>query len=524
MNAVAPLDPAAITTFSIAALAVVVLGLFAARWRRGDLGQLHEWGLGGRRFGTVVTWFLLGGDLYTAYTFIAVPALVFGAGALGFFALPYTALANLFVFVAFARLWSVCHRHGYVTAADFVQGRFGHRGLALAVALTGILATMPYIALQLVGMQVAIAALGFPAAGWAAELPIILAFAVLAAFTWKGGLRAPALIAFLKDGMVFVAVAAIIVAVPLHHGGLAHLFAATPAAKLTLPQGAPGNLGAPMAFLTLAVGSALALFLYPHAVTGLLSAERRVVVQRNAALLPAYSLVLGLIALLGLMAAASGIASRPEFAAGFAKYGASYAVPALVLDSFPGWFAGFVFAAIAVGALVPAAIMSIAAANLMSRNVWRPFLARREDPAAETEVAKWTSLAVKFGALAFVLLLPGTYAIQLQLLGGIWILQTLPAVVIGLWTRWFDPRGLLLGWAAGMACGTTMAWSLGFASSVFPVTILGTTVPAYAALWALGLNLVVAATVTLLLRLAATLRRGVDDVADDTQPADYLGA
>ncbi|MGC8523386.1 MAG: hypothetical protein ACP5M5_03755 [Acidibrevibacterium sp.] len=67
---------------------VTVLGFFAARWRAGDLTQLHEWGLGGRRFGTFVTWFLLGGDLYTAYTFIAVPALVFGGGAIGFFAVP----------------------------------------------------------------------------------------------------------------------------------------------------------------------------------------------------------------------------------------------------------------------------------------------------------------------------------------------------------------------------------------------------------------------------------------------------
>ncbi|MGH7282228.1 MAG: sodium:solute symporter family transporter, partial [Polyangiaceae bacterium] len=126
---------------------VTVLGFVAARWRAGDLDQLHEWGLGGRRFGTIVTWFLLGGDLYTAYTFIAVPALVFGAGALGFFALPYTVIAYPFVLVVMPRLWSVSKKHGYITAADFVRGRFGSTWLALAIAVTGILATMPYIAL-----------------------------------------------------------------------------------------------------------------------------------------------------------------------------------------------------------------------------------------------------------------------------------------------------------------------------------------------------------------------------------------
>src|SRR5258708_22471218 len=86
---------------------VTVLGFAAARWRQGDLNQLHEWGLGGRRFGTIVTWFLLGGDLYTAYTFIAVPALVYGAGAVGFFAVPYTILIYPILYLVFPRLWAV---------------------------------------------------------------------------------------------------------------------------------------------------------------------------------------------------------------------------------------------------------------------------------------------------------------------------------------------------------------------------------------------------------------------------------
>src|ERR1700742_5211092 len=103
---------------------VTYLGFAAARWRRGALELRHEWGLGGRRFRTVLTWFLLGGYLYTAYTFIAVPALVFGAGAIGFFAIPYTILAYPLLFMFFPRLWSVAHKKGYVTAADFVRGRF----------------------------------------------------------------------------------------------------------------------------------------------------------------------------------------------------------------------------------------------------------------------------------------------------------------------------------------------------------------------------------------------------------------
>src|ERR1700729_206098 len=114
---------AALTVFVALFLFVTGLGFWAARWRAGDLTELHEWGLGGRRFGTFVTWFLLGGDLYTAYTFIAVPALVYGAGALGFFAIPYTVIIYPLLYLIFPRLWSVAKAHNCVTAADFVQLR-----------------------------------------------------------------------------------------------------------------------------------------------------------------------------------------------------------------------------------------------------------------------------------------------------------------------------------------------------------------------------------------------------------------
>ncbi|MBV9732854.1 MAG: sodium:solute symporter, partial [Verrucomicrobia bacterium] len=174
------------------------LGFAAAHWRRGDLDLLNEWGLGGRRFGTLITWFLVGGDLYTAYTFIAVPALAFGAGAVAFFAVPYTILIYPILLVVFPRLWSVCHKHGYITAADFVIGRFGNRWLALAIAVTGIVATMPYIALQLVGLQVVIGGLGLGGEGWLGEVSLVIAFIILAGFTYSSGLRAPAAIAIVK--------------------------------------------------------------------------------------------------------------------------------------------------------------------------------------------------------------------------------------------------------------------------------------------------------------------------------------
>ncbi|MGC2051467.1 MAG: sodium:solute symporter, partial [Methylovirgula sp.] len=200
-------------------LVVSLLGFVAAHWKRGNLSDLHEWGLGGRRFGPWISWFLIGGDLYTAYTVIAVPSVVYAIGAYGFFALPYTILIYPLLYVAFPRLWAVAHRKNYMTAADYVLGRYGNKWLELAVAFTGILATMPYIALQLVGMEKVIEALGFEGQGFATHLPLSIAFLILALYTSRSGLRAPAMIAFVKDTMIYIFVIAVIVVVPMKLGG-----------------------------------------------------------------------------------------------------------------------------------------------------------------------------------------------------------------------------------------------------------------------------------------------------------------
>jgi SSS family solute:Na+ symporter len=492
------------------------LGFAAARWRKGDLDLLHEWGLGGRRFGTLITWFLVGGDVYTAYTFIAVPALAFGAGAVAFFAVPYTIVIYPILFLVFPRLWHVCHKRGYVTAGDFVRGRFGNRWLALAITVTGIVATMPYIALQLVGIQVVIGALGISGTGLAADLPLIIAFIVLAAFTYSSGLRAPASIAIVKDILIYITALTAVIVIPMQLGGFGKIFAAVPPQKLLLAVPDPGSTGAYGAYATLALGSALALFLYPHTLTAILAANSGHAIRRNAALLPGYTFVLGLLALLGFFALAAGVSKLPEFAAGFSQYGNNFAVPALFLHSFPSWFAGIAFAAIGVGALVPAAIMSIAAANLYTRNIHREFINRNPTDKQEAQMAKWVSLIVKFGALVFILFVPTKYAIQLQLLGGIWIIQTLPAVMLGAYTRWFNDWALLVGWAAGTIVGTLMAVAANLAPT-YPLAFAGHAFPGYTAFYTLILNLALAGVLTPVFN---ALRAGRGRV-DETVAADY---
>ncbi|MGW1341159.1 monocarboxylate uptake permease MctP [Kribbella sp. NPDC002412] len=507
--------------------AVTAMGFMAARWRStGSLDNLDEWGLGGRGFGTFITWFLLGGDLYTAYTFIAVPAAMYATGAIsGFFAVPYTIVVYPIIFIFMSRLWSVSHRNGYVTPADFVHGRYGSKSLSLAVAVTGILATMPYIALQLVGMQAVFETMGLGGDNLLAkDLPLLIAFAVLAAYTYSSGLRAPAMIAFVKDGLIYLVIAVAIFYLPHVLGGWGSIFDAAEA-KLTStnpntgkPVGAfiPGETGY-SAYWTLALGSAMALFMYPHSVTAVLSTKNRNIVRRNAAILPAYSLLLGLLALLGFMAIKANVDVKGLD--GIAN--PQLAIPRLFDQEFPSWFAGIAFAAIAVGALVPAAIMSIAAANLFTRNIYRDFLKPNASPAQEAKVSKLASLVVKLGALAFVLTLDKTLALNFQLLGGIWILQTFPAIVVGLYTRWFHRWALLAGWAVAMVYGTLEAYNVvnpatgkHFGGSVTNIPFTDT--QAYIALTAFGLNLIVVVVLTLVFRAVK-----VPDGVDSTHASDY---
>jgi SSS family solute:Na+ symporter len=506
-------------------LFVTWLGFVAARWRKADLNLLHEWGLGGRRFGTVVTWFLLGGDLYTAYTFIAVPAAMFGAGAVtGYFAVAYTIIVFPIALIFLPRLWSIARVHHYVTPADFIRGRYGSRGLALAIAFTGILALMPYIALQLVGIQAVLTVMGVGTTSGNAfikDLPLFIAFLVLAIFTFVSGLRAPALIAFIKDTLVYVMIIVAVLYLPAKVGGWGHIFGAAQA-HLKVPNPATGKPGvfipttgnSQLAFSTLALGSALALMVYPHAVTGVLSTKRRDIIKRNMALLPLYSIMLAFIALLGYVALADKATVADVKKAGNAQL----AVPYLFQNLFPSWFTGVAFSAIVIGALVPAAIMAIAAANLFTRNIFKEFFKPGASPRLETRVSQWVSLIVKVGALLFAITLPKTFSINLQLLGGIWILQTFPSIVFGLFTRWFHRWALLAGWLAGMIYGTIAAYNVStpttshWAGSVN--TLWGHTY--YIGLSAIILNIAVSAVLTLVLRVAR-----VPAGADETQPRQY---
>ena len=431
-----------VVTFTIVVVLFLVVTASASprsRWRRAeDMLHLNEWGLGGRGFGTFVS--LVPARrrrVHRVHLSSPYPRVMFGSGSIGFFAVSYTIMVFPIVLIFLPRLWSVSRVHNYITPADFIRGRYGSRGLSLAAAFTGILVAdalhraaagrhpggahrdgRRHLLEQHVRQG--------PAAVHRVPGARDLHLRVRAA-------RARA-ISFIKDTLVYVMVIVAVFYIPTRLGGWGHIFGTAQTHFTAInpvtqkPNGAfiptsKATGSSQLDFATLALGSAVALILYPHTITGTLASKRRYVVKRNMALLPIYSILLGLIALLGYMALAD-----KTTAANVKKAGdnAQLAVPYLFQHMFPSWFAGVAFAAIVIGALVPAAIMAIAAANLFTRNIFTEFFKPDASPRLQTRVAQWVSLVVKVGALCFAVAAAQTFAINLQLLGGVWILQTWP--------------------------------------------------------------------------------------------------
>jgi SSS family solute:Na+ symporter len=411
--------------------------------------------------------------------------------------------------------------HRFVTPAEFVRARFASRALAALVAAAGILATMPYIALQLIGIEVVFKAMGL-SGGW----PLVVAFSVVAVFTANNGLRAPALISIAKDILLSWTLLAAVLSIAMISGGWHTVFRAAGDHYRQTPSTTDGLLlppGGQLNYVTLVIGSALALFLYPHVTTGVLAARNRDTLKRNLVGLPIYTFMLLVVALLGFVALGTGV--KPIGGDN------NTIVVALFDATMPPWSAGIAFAAIGVSALVPAAVMSIAAGNLFTRGIYRQYLRPNASAAEETRVGRITSLAVKAGALAAIWFLNPQFALDFQLIGGVIVLQILPAVTLGVMTRWMHRWALVAGLSAGLAVGVVMLFATPrrgpdgtvlrehFGGSAFPLAQLGwdTHQSVYVGFVALGVNLVVVFGGTLLLSWLE-----VPAGVDMTQPWHYV--
>jgi SSS family solute:Na+ symporter len=463
----------------------IVLGFYGKYWRRGNLNDTHEWSLAGRKLGTTLVFFLLGADIYTAFAFVALPSGVFVKGA--FYFLTYAAVAFGVALVTMPRLLALSKEKGYITACDFIKDRFGSTTLGILIAITGIVSLLPYIALQIVGMQSVLIVMlsGTTNPQIVEEIALVVAFAVLAAFTYSSGLRGAALTAVLKDILVWLTVTALIVVVPLSiNGGFSTAFKDVKPSYLTVPDSLVTG------YVTIMLGSALALYLYPHAINGVLSSESVHKLRRSTALLPLYAIGLAIMGLMGILVYA--VPSAMNFLSHFPESSRGVlVVPSLILYSMPPWFTGIALLGIFIGGLVPAAIMAISQANLLTRNIIKE-IRPNMSASSEIRITKISSTVFKFVALGFVFVVPATYAISLQLLGVILIIQILPAVFFGLYVKSLRKEPLITGLIVGIFSGIVMVEYTNhfgaLTSSLFNIPIFGSF---YVAVVALAFNLMI---------------------------------
>ena len=520
----------ALTVLIVLFLAVTVMGFLATRWRKAEsMESLDEWGLGGRGFGTWVTWFLLGGDLYTAYTFIAVPAAMFALGSVsGFFAVPYTIVVYPIIFVFMSRLWSVSHRHGYVTRPTSCAGataRAGCRWRSRSPASWRRCPTSPcsWSASRPSWRSSASVA----TAPWLADLPLFIAFAVLAAYTYSSGLRAPALIAFVKDALIYLVIIVAVIYLPTKYGGWGHIFdsAQTKMATTNPATGKPTGafIPAPDAVLGLRHPGPRARR-WRCSCTRTRSRPCCPPSRRNDD--PAQRRDPAGVQL------RAGPAGPARLGRDRGRHQADRAGrPAQRAAGHPP----------AVRGRVPVLVRrrrlrrrSRSARSCRPRSCRSPRqtcspatstasgCSPNATVAQEAKVGKLVSLLVKFVALIFVLTMDKQNAINFQLLGGIWILQTLPVGGVRALHPLVPPVGAAgrLGRRDGLRHASRPTTSSSptvphFAGSLAPMELIGQL--GYIAFTAFVINVIVAAVLTPILR---ALKSPEGD--DRTVMADYF--
>lgn len=425
-----------ITSFIV--LSVVLIGFIAGR-DKSSRSSVEEWSVGGRRFGPLLVWLLVGADLYTAYTFLGLTSTAFAAGSIAFFAIPYTIIAFFVSYFYLPKLWEVSKQHKLTTLADYAKGRFDSRFLSLLIAIVGVFMLIPYIDLQLAGIQDTLTVAG---TGYInIKFVVIISFLLVALYTFFSGIKGPAYTAVIKDILVWVIMLFLVVTIPIIHfgswGSMIDKLVVEAPELLTIPT--TGPRGIPW-FLTASLVSGLALFMWAHAVTGVFTAKSADVLRKNAIYLPFYNIVLILVVFLGLAAyLVLPEGSDPRFA-----------LLRLIQMSYGGVVQGLAYSTIALASLIPCSIMAIGASNLFANNIYRDFIDPKVSPAKLTMITRSMVFVVIGLALIFGMLFP-TALVSLQLLGVSGMVQIFPAVVFSLFWRNQTKEATIIGLLVGLS-------------------------------------------------------------------------
>jgi solute:Na+ symporter, SSS family len=437
-------------TIALAIILLVVVGSSAVGFVAAGRGEmnLERWSVGGRHFGVVLVWLLMAGEFYTTFTFLGASGWAYSRGAPAFYILAYGAIGYVISFFVLPPAWRMAKQLGLHTQPDFFEARYKSRWLAGAVALVGVVSIVPYLQLQLTGLGLIVET----ASGGAihSTLAIVVGFALTTAFVYTSGLKGIAWVSVIKDLMMIVAVLVIGFGLPaMYFGGVGPMLREvlrTHPAHLALP-GATTTMDVRWVMSTIVL-SGCGYYCWPHAFASSFSARDERTIRRNAVIMPLYQLPVLLVFFVGFTAllVMPGL-KNPDTA-----------LLALVSRSYPAWFAGFVGAAGAVTAMVPASVLLLASATLIAKNVYRPL--RGQSAVDERHLMRASRVVVMVVALAAfgLTVWAPKELVNLLIFGYDGISQFFPGIVLGLFAPSVGAVPVGLGLAAGEAVVVTLIW------------------------------------------------------------------
>lgn len=414
-----------------------VVGIYAGRKVKMNL---ENWTVAGRKFGLIIIWLLMAGEIYTTFTFLGASGWAYSKGAPAFYILVYGALAYTLSFFILPALWKVGKRHGLHTQPDYFIKRYNSRSLGVLVALIGVFSIIPYLQLQLAGLGfiVEVASNG----AITSNMAILIGFVLTCAFVYTSGLRGAAWVAIIKDVMMILAVGVVGIGVPLiYFGSFSKMFDAiiTKVPQHLVFPGSSANMDV-LWVMSTALLTGLGFYMWPHVFGSAFSAKSHKIIKRNAVIMPFYQIPILLVFMVGFTA----FLVLPGLKNG------DLAFLELVNKTYPSWFLGFVGAAGAVTAMVPSAILVLFASTLLAKNVYQTGINPKAKDETVLRLSRLMVLAITTFALIFAFLFPNEL-VPLLILGYDGVCQFFPGAVLGLFWKRASKTGVFVGLIAGIS-------------------------------------------------------------------------
>jgi SSS family solute:Na+ symporter len=428
-------NPALVIIVAVIVLSSL-LGVYAGRRMRMNL---ENWTVGGRRFGVILIWLLMAGEIYTTFTFLGASGWAYSKGAPTFYILIYGALAYTLSFFILPPIWKAGKAYGLHTQPDFFIKRYQSRWLGVLVAAIGICSIMPYLQLQLKGLGLIVEEASNRAIS--SDLAIAISFVLSCAFVYTSGIKGVAWVSIVKDIMMIAAVGIVGIGVPLiYFGGFGKMFRELIAQRpnyLAFPGGT-ANMDVLWIMSTVLL-SGMGFYMWPHAFASAFSAKSAKIIKRNAVIMPFYQIPILLVFMVGFTA----LLVIPGLKNG------DMAFLALVNKTYPSWFMGFVGAAGAVTAMVPSAILVLFASTLFAKNIYQAGINPRASEKRVMTLSRFMVLVIMAFALVLAIFLPKELVLLL-ILGYDGVSQFFPGVVLGLFWKRVTRAGVFAGIGGGI--------------------------------------------------------------------------